>query len=261
MITGFAHQATPLDAMRMGVRDYLDKNQDLDRDDVPQGGPPPARSHPPGQARTAAAPEPGRLSRGRRKGAAAGAGGGCAERPGAVAGGGPQPVSLPAAHHRLRATASFWSAATTRRGSRRKSAGCTTRPATRSVWSWCRSPVPWPARWSACRSPVAMNELDQVGAAGSMELQPFETRPSVAAGGSDDVSPGRAGGAGTVRQASTLERKCGRLHGGRSAAGRGGGRLRRGDAAPGAGRTADAPASCSMPWTRPWAPATRWPSR
>src|SRR5215472_3107305 len=32
MITGFAHQATPLDAMRMGVRDYLDKNEDLDRD-------------------------------------------------------------------------------------------------------------------------------------------------------------------------------------------------------------------------------------
>ena len=31
MITGFAHQATPLDAMRMGVRDYLDKNHDLDR--------------------------------------------------------------------------------------------------------------------------------------------------------------------------------------------------------------------------------------
>jgi ActR/RegA family two-component response regulator len=31
MITGFAHQATPLAAMRMGVRDYLDKNQDLDR--------------------------------------------------------------------------------------------------------------------------------------------------------------------------------------------------------------------------------------
>ncbi len=31
MITGFAHQATPLDAMRMGVRDYFDKNQDLDR--------------------------------------------------------------------------------------------------------------------------------------------------------------------------------------------------------------------------------------
>jgi ActR/RegA family two-component response regulator len=31
MVTGFAHQATPLMAMRMGVRDYLDKNQDLDR--------------------------------------------------------------------------------------------------------------------------------------------------------------------------------------------------------------------------------------
>jgi two-component system nitrogen regulation response regulator NtrX len=31
MITGFAHQATPLQAMRMGVRDYLDKNQDLNR--------------------------------------------------------------------------------------------------------------------------------------------------------------------------------------------------------------------------------------
>jgi ActR/RegA family two-component response regulator len=32
MITGYAHQATPLDAMRIGVRDYLDKNQDLHRD-------------------------------------------------------------------------------------------------------------------------------------------------------------------------------------------------------------------------------------
>lgn len=32
MVTGFAHQATPLHAMRMGVRDYLDKNQDLNRD-------------------------------------------------------------------------------------------------------------------------------------------------------------------------------------------------------------------------------------
>src|SRR5713226_8586287 len=31
MITGFAQQATPLDAMRMGIRDYLDKNQDLNR--------------------------------------------------------------------------------------------------------------------------------------------------------------------------------------------------------------------------------------
>jgi ActR/RegA family two-component response regulator len=32
LVTGFAHQATPLQAMRMGVRDYLDKNQDLNRD-------------------------------------------------------------------------------------------------------------------------------------------------------------------------------------------------------------------------------------
>jgi CheY-like chemotaxis protein len=32
MVTGFAHQATPLQAMRMGVRDYLDKNQDLNRE-------------------------------------------------------------------------------------------------------------------------------------------------------------------------------------------------------------------------------------
>jgi ActR/RegA family two-component response regulator len=32
LITGYAHQATPLDAMRMGVRDYLDKNQDLNRE-------------------------------------------------------------------------------------------------------------------------------------------------------------------------------------------------------------------------------------
>jgi DNA-binding response OmpR family regulator len=31
MVTGFANQATPLHAMRMGVRDYLDKNQDLNK--------------------------------------------------------------------------------------------------------------------------------------------------------------------------------------------------------------------------------------
>jgi two-component system nitrogen regulation response regulator NtrX len=32
LITGYAHQATPLEALRKGVRDYLDKNQDLNRD-------------------------------------------------------------------------------------------------------------------------------------------------------------------------------------------------------------------------------------
>ncbi|MCS7160868.1 MAG: response regulator [Gemmatales bacterium] len=32
LITGYAHQATPLDALRMGVRDYLDKSRDLRRD-------------------------------------------------------------------------------------------------------------------------------------------------------------------------------------------------------------------------------------
>ena len=32
LVTGFANQATPLDALRMGVRDYLDKNHDLNRD-------------------------------------------------------------------------------------------------------------------------------------------------------------------------------------------------------------------------------------
>src|SRR5690242_14207502 len=32
MVTGYANKATPLDAMRMGVRDYLDKNQDLSRE-------------------------------------------------------------------------------------------------------------------------------------------------------------------------------------------------------------------------------------
>jgi ActR/RegA family two-component response regulator len=32
LVTGFAHQATPLDALRMGVRDYIDKNQNLNRD-------------------------------------------------------------------------------------------------------------------------------------------------------------------------------------------------------------------------------------
>jgi ActR/RegA family two-component response regulator len=32
LVTGFAHEATPLEALRMGVRDYLDKNQDLSRE-------------------------------------------------------------------------------------------------------------------------------------------------------------------------------------------------------------------------------------
>jgi DNA-binding response OmpR family regulator len=32
LVTGFAHQATPLDALRMGVRDYLDKSIDLTRE-------------------------------------------------------------------------------------------------------------------------------------------------------------------------------------------------------------------------------------
>src|SRR5262245_55426589 len=32
MVTAYANKATPLDAMRMGVRDYLDKNQDLNRE-------------------------------------------------------------------------------------------------------------------------------------------------------------------------------------------------------------------------------------
>src|SRR4051794_15424176 len=32
LVTGYAHQATPLVALRMGVRDYLDKSHDLTRD-------------------------------------------------------------------------------------------------------------------------------------------------------------------------------------------------------------------------------------
>src|SRR5262249_45537793 len=32
LVTGFAHQATPLEPLRRGVRDYLDKNQDLNRE-------------------------------------------------------------------------------------------------------------------------------------------------------------------------------------------------------------------------------------
>jgi two-component system nitrogen regulation response regulator NtrX len=32
LVTGFAHVATPLEALRMGVRDYLDKNADLNRE-------------------------------------------------------------------------------------------------------------------------------------------------------------------------------------------------------------------------------------
>lgn len=32
LVTGYAHKATPLDALRLGVRDYLDKSHDLTRD-------------------------------------------------------------------------------------------------------------------------------------------------------------------------------------------------------------------------------------
>src|SRR5438132_6383147 len=32
LVTGYAAEATPLDAMRMGVRDYLDKNHELNRE-------------------------------------------------------------------------------------------------------------------------------------------------------------------------------------------------------------------------------------
>lgn len=32
LVTGYANQATPLHAMRIGVRDYLDKSQDLTRE-------------------------------------------------------------------------------------------------------------------------------------------------------------------------------------------------------------------------------------
>lgn len=32
LITGYAHKATPLDALRLGVRDYLDKNHELNRE-------------------------------------------------------------------------------------------------------------------------------------------------------------------------------------------------------------------------------------
>ena len=37
--------------MRMGVRDYLDKNQDLNRDDLPRGRAPATGTHPAGAAR------------------------------------------------------------------------------------------------------------------------------------------------------------------------------------------------------------------
>jgi len=32
LVTGYAHKATPLDALRLGVRDYLDKSHELTRD-------------------------------------------------------------------------------------------------------------------------------------------------------------------------------------------------------------------------------------
>ena len=100
MVTGFAHQATPLDAMRMGVRDYLDKNQDLNRATFLARGAPAAGAHPARQARTAAAPGAGRLPRGRGKNPAAGAVRRGPQRPGAVARGDRQPVPLPVADHR-----------------------------------------------------------------------------------------------------------------------------------------------------------------
>ena len=48
MVTGFAAQATPLAAMRMGVRDYLDKNQDLTRETFLRGRHQATGAHPSG---------------------------------------------------------------------------------------------------------------------------------------------------------------------------------------------------------------------
>ena len=74
MITGFAHQATPLDAMRMGMHDYLDKNQGLDRATFLRAVHASWTASAPPDTKRPAAPGVGGLPLRRGQGAAAGAG-------------------------------------------------------------------------------------------------------------------------------------------------------------------------------------------
>src|SRR5438445_520755 len=84
LITGFAHQATPLEALRKGVRDYLDKDHPGPRGDR-AGRAVPVRGRPavdPGR------PAAGRRRDGRRAGTVRQAGAGVRRRGQAAGGGG-----------------------------------------------------------------------------------------------------------------------------------------------------------------------------
>ena len=152
MITGFAHQATPLDAMRMGVRDYLDKNQDLDRTTFLRA-----------VRRQLDRIRPARRERRLHQGLVAFRSAVEKVLPLVQASAAlHDPVPLPEAVHQLfrflaRTTGArdgrrCWCAATMPDASRPKSAASTTPTAGRSRGRWRRSRVRWPAGPSASAS-------------------------------------------------------------------------------------------------------------
>ena len=262
MITGFAHQATPLDAMRMGVRDYLDKNQDLDRDTFLRA-----------VRRQLDRIRPARRERRLHQGlvafraavekvlplvqAAA-----ALQRSGAAAGRDPQPVPLPAAHHRR---------------PRRRAAGAQLRRRPRPGGSlprlrrrrpaarrgrWCRSrarvaggvvslqrAVRHDAARSRRRRGVASSCTRSSSGRRSLLAAPLNVAPGLqvvlelfdkqaqAANWTRPASPRTTAG-WRRRRPTSAPRCCGR-------------RWRNGRRS----------ACCSTPWRRRWGRAIRWPSR
>ena len=139
MVTGFANLATPLDAMRMGVRDYLDKNHDLNRETLLKSVRKqldrirPAKRHAPLHQHA------GRLPRGRRADPAAGAVRRGAERPGAAARRRPQPLPLPDAGTRCAGRRAAGARTTTPTASPRSLRASTTPTASCCDGRWRRS--------------------------------------------------------------------------------------------------------------------------
>ena len=188
LVTGYAQQATPLDAMRMGVRDYLDKNQDLNRDSflaIVRNQM--ARIRP--AKRSAACTATWRLFarpsprcfpscnsprsspiRCRCQPRSAACFGSCWKPPG-------------------RPTAFFWCAATMPTRIRRKNAGSTIATAPCSTCGRSLSPIPWPAAVSGMQAARVWQRSANQADDGFL-LQPFEEKRNSILAAPMAVAPG-----------------------------------------------------------------------
>ena len=184
----------------MGVRDYLDKNQDLDRDTFLQAVRRQLDRIRPAKRERRLHQQPGRLPRGGREGAAAGAGGGGAERPGAAA---------------RRRSAACSASCCAPPGPRRRAAGAQLRRRPRPRRKPAASTTPRGSRWpstGAVRALAGRHRRQPAGAVrhdparrvggGRCELQPFERGRRSLLAAPLSVAAGRASGAGAVRQAA-----------------------------------------------------------